>query len=368
MLNHEKNTAECEEPGGNFAALRDGVSPAVSAELGIRSEHDGFSAPQRRGPLPSNEAIQREISVVRNLRISPPLQDWIDRYEQVGERDVFLWKWCRRGVEVTTLPCVPQEYRDELGDTKVLGVMLDVLLDDVADEQGDNRYLEYLLHLVGDGPQTTFAGMTARQQDYAEFTAAVWDEIQRRIARYPRHAEFAELIQFDYQQLWNTMRYSRLLNSDPALLNMTEHDLYLPHNMHMMVSSTMDLMCSPGFDHSELGALREVVWRAQYMGRIGNLVTTWEREIGERDFTSGVFASAVSAGDVTAAELAAGDRERISRTIQSRGHEEVFLQRWETCRNELLMLQPRLQSVNVAELTAGLDRLICLHLGSRGAK
>ena len=47
------------------------------------------------------------------------------------------------------------------------------------------------------------------------------------------------------------------------------------------------------------------------MGRIGNLVTTWQREIGEDDFTSGVFARAISCGDLAVRELSSGNRTHI---------------------------------------------------------
>ncbi len=164
------------------------------------------------------------------------------------------------------------------------------------------------------------------------------------------------------------MRYSRLLNEYPEMFNLVEHDLYTPHNMHMMISATMDLMCSPQFDRTELAILREVVWRAQCMGRIGNLVTTWQREIGEDDFTSGVFARAISCGDLAVRELSSGNRTHIESVIKQQEHEEFFLRRWQTYRREILTLRTRCDSVNFTELVNGLQRLICLHLGSRGKK
>ncbi len=319
---------------------------------------------------PTLETIEREIAIVRELTLSDELLAWVERYSQVGIRNKYLWNWCWRGVEVTTLSCVPESQRAELADTKVLGVMLDVLLDDVADENGSSDFLECLL-AIPYGPQISQKALqpfTPAQRAYAELTQAVWVEIQRRVERYPRHQEFAAALQFDYRQLLNAMRYSLLLNSDPSLLNLTEHDLYLPHNMHMMISATMDVMCSTDFDHRELGALREAIWRAQYMGRIGNLVTTWEREIDEQDYTSGVFASAVSSGSLSAEKLLAPNREEIEHAIRSGQHEEFFLRRWQQCREDLLLMQPKLHSVNLGQLITGLENLICLHLGSRGDK
>ena len=317
--------------------------------------------------LPSPEAIEREIAGVMAVTLSADLEPWVARYAQVGHRNEFLWKWCRRGVEATALSCVDPRLFDPVCDTRVLGVVLDVLLDDVADNERDLGFLEHILSAL-EGHDSVPASLSARQQAYARFAIDVWHEIQNRVRSFPRHDEFSELLDFDYRQLFNVMRYSRLVNAHPEMLNLVEHDLYLPHNMHMMISSTMDLMCSPGFDRAELGILREAVWRAQCMGRIGNLTTTWQREIGEEDFTSGVFARAICCGDLTSHDLWSGNRNYLESVIQKHKHEEFFLRRWQTYRQEILSLRPRCRSANLAELVAGLQRLICLHLGSRGKK
>lgn len=317
---------------------------------------------------PSPEDIRREIGSAVGRELSPALASWADRYGAVGRRNLYLWKWCRQGVEVTTLPCVAPELRDDVGDTKVLGVMLDVLLDDVADQNGEDELLDRLLAFPFDLTPQTFAKFPPDRQRYANFTAEVWAEIDRRARSFPAYEEYAALLRYDYLQLFNTMRYSHLLNRRPALMNLVEHDLYTPHNMHMMISSTLDLMCSPSFWRQELGLLREAVWHGQCMGRIGNLCTTWERELGERDYTSGVYARALMAGDLSPDDLARGDRERIRRAIREGGHEEYFLARWQEHRHSILARRPNLKSFDLGDLVRGLERLICLHLGSRGFK
>ncbi len=318
--------------------------------------------------FPSAQDILGEIDHVMTKQLSPTLESWAARYSQVGRRNHYLWKWARRGMEVTTLPCVAPELRDHVCDTKVLGVILDVLLDDVADQNGDDELLRPLLNLPLAGGLPDLTHLPADQQAYARFTAEVWQEINARARRYPCHGRYGDLLAYDYLQLFNTMRYSHLLNRNLALLNLTEHDLYLPHNMHIMVSSTLDLMCSPDFNHDEVGRLREAVWHAQCMGRIGNLVTTWERELGEGDYTSAVYARALAQGDLTLAQLGAGDRERIRAAIHDGSHEAHFLRRWQEHRECLLDRRSRLQSFDLADYAAGFQKLICLHLGSRGYK
>jgi hypothetical protein len=318
--------------------------------------------------LPTPDAMETEIASVMEVKLNDSLQPWVEGYAKVGHRNPFLWNWCRRGVEVTMLSCVEPSLQDAVCDARVLGIMLDVLLDDIADHHKDLAFLEQLLGVLETGVRPEASAFAPHQQAYAAFTMDVWEEIQKRIKQFPRYQEFAELLRFDYRQLFNVMRYSRLLNEYPEMFNLVEHDLYTPHNMHMMISATMDLMCSPAFDRAELAILREVVWRAQCMGRIGNLVTTWQREIGENDFTSGVFARAISCGDLSVSDLSSGNRAYLETVIKRQEHEEYFLRRWQSYRREMLAMRSRTRTVNVSNLVAGLQRLICLHLGSRGKK
>ena len=318
--------------------------------------------------LPTAERVQQEITHVLNKTLSPALSHWATEYGKVGHRNMYLWKWCHQGVMVTTLSCVLPELFDHVCDTKVLGVILDVLLDDIADRKGDDELLEPLIGLTVNGPRPSFKGYPPEQRAYAEFAVAVWNEIVARAKRYPLFEQYAKVFDYDYKQLFNVMRYSHLANEHIELLNLAEHDLYTPHNMHMIISSTLDLMCSPGFDRTEWGKVRDAAWHAQCMGRIGNLTTTWERELGDADYSSGVYASALNSGDLTIEQLHAGNREQIKRAIIDGGHEVKFLKRWQEHRRYLLSRVPHIHSFDLGKLVAGLERLICLHLGSRGYK
>jgi hypothetical protein len=351
------STSTCVFPPADPAVV---LAPAAGYPATVTSFPDDGS--------PSPERIGEEISHVLNTTLSPRLEYWASRYAEVGKRNVYLWKWCRQGVEITTLPCVLPELRGEVGDTRVLGIMLDVLLDDVADRKGDERLLERLLSLSFDAPPPDFSDFPSDERAYGKLTVEVWEEIKACAAKFPRYTEYAKLLRYDYLQLFNVMRYSHLVNENLSLLNMAEHELYTPHNMHMIISSTLDLMCSPDFDGDELGALRDLVWHAQCMGRVGNLVTTWERELADGDYTSGVYAHALAGGDVTLDQLRANDREQIRAGIVRGGHERHFLDSWHEHRRHLLAKAPLIRSFDFGVVIKGLERLICLHLGSRGYK
>lgn len=314
-------------------------------------------------PLPSPDA---ERSAVMRLELSGDVQRWVAAYAEVGKRNPYLWKWARRGVDLTTLPFVRDELRADVCDSKVLSIMLCVLLDDVADEHGKSRLLDCLFEIMAERSAPDFSPLTAEERRYAELARRLTGEYEERIARYPRHEQYAELLRYDAAQFVNTLRYSHLLNRNIHLLNLAEHDLYLPHNMHMMSFATLDLMCSHDFPDQELGKLREAIWHAQCMGRIGNLLSTWRREVKQRDFTSGVFARAVMQGDLTLDQLAGADPAGIERAIDGGRHEQYFVQRWQRHRDCFQRAAARIAVVNLTGLLESHDRFLQMHLSSRG--
>ncbi len=139
---------------------------------------------------------------------------WVDGYAQVGKRNLYLWKWVRQGVEVTTLSCVRPELFDFACDTKVLGVVLDVLLDDIADRKGDPDLLEQLLSVPFDGTPARLSNVSADDRAYAAYTLGLWEEIKRRTRLLPCFAQYSTIWRYDYLQLFNGMRYSHMVNED----------------------------------------------------------------------------------------------------------------------------------------------------------
>jgi hypothetical protein len=248
----------------------------------------------------------------------------------------------------------------------MLSIVLCVLLDDVADQHGNTQFLDALLELTCWGGSRQPKGLSAEQKRHAEITRALWEEYQTRVAEYPRYKAFEPVLRFDLLQSFNTMRYSHLVNDRPYLLNMVEHDLYTPHNMMQTSFATLDLMCSPRFPLEEVGTLREAVFHAQCMGRIGNLLSTWRRELANRDFTSGVFARAMTEGDLTLAELEHGDVSELEARIRAHGHEAYFFAKWLEHRSCCQALTSRIAWLDLRAMLEAHDRFFAMYLGSQG--
>jgi transketolase C-terminal domain/subunit len=341
-----------------------GIGPIATARTGdISSTRMWLHAPSVQARDQHDEHRQ-----VLAQQFSPFIEEWVRRYSNVGTRDIYLWRWCLHGLELTTLSCVPETVRMDLCDTKLLAVMYGVMLDDIADQGGEEEYLHELEKIISGAGPRDFSRFSSRRQSYAQFTVDLWETFESRLKRSPFYGEYEELLAYDHQQILNTMSYSCLVNRRPELLNVQEHDAYLPHNMQMMSFATMDLMNSPGFDRRELGKLREVIWHAQNMGRIGNLVSTWQREIADRDFTSGVFARALREGDLTLDDLRSACPDAIDRAVRAGGHEQYFLEKWESHRGCIHTMARTIRSVDIEALLVALERLIHMELSSRGFK
>lgn len=315
-------------------------------------------------PLP---AAHRERSAVQACSLSPDVLRWMEAYSGVGRRDLYLWRWARRGAELTTLPCVAAELVADVCDTKVLSIMVCVLLDDVADAHGSGAFLELLIRLACERCSPDYSHLNAEQRQYAKLIHELSCEYERRIAAYPRFSENEELLRFDAAQFANALRYSNLVNRHVSYLNLAEHDLYLPHNMHMMSFAMLDLMCTRDFPSQEVGKLRQAAWHGQCMGRIGNLLSTWRRELASRDMTSGIFAREVSDGELSPAQIVVDDPQSIERSLRRGRHEFYFIRRWQHHRDAMEATLGKIQGVRFETLLEGHDRFFQMHLASQGS-
>lgn len=311
--------------------------------------------------------LSQIVAEIKQVQFSPYIQKWITNYESVGQRGRFLWQWCVKGIELTTLPSVAPELRQHVMETKLLGILFCTLIDDIADREQDGEMLEMAIAAASDGwAMERIQFWTGRRRAYLEMISSLWNEVWTRCKSYPRFRDFEQLLKFDNEQVMIAMRYALLSNQCPGLLNVVEHDLYQPNNMQMIFMASVDLCASPEFHLDELGTAREVFWHAQRMGRIGNMITTWEREVLDRDFTSGIFAFAVHRGILNASDLRNLPAHEIMALLEANDCEQHFINEWKHHRDRMERKLRRLQSIDMMPYLHAFEEMIKLHLGSRG--
>lgn len=319
--------------------------------------------------------IRETVGKVKHHQLPDNVSPWIDEYDRIiGERDEFLWKWLHVLFPEITLSCVDPEYARQVRDEKLVASLFVVLLDDLAEKRQDKTTFEEASKIPFEY-QSVNSGRESVDTAYLDFAVRVWNSLQKDLERGPRIAEFADLFYFELKQTINAIEYSYIVNQNLEMANTDESKRYTGHNMMLFTYANIDLIHSPRFDRDELALLRKAIGKAQRMARIGNWITTWEREIEEGDYSSGVVAYALENDIVSSDELhrlrndrLEGGPDVIVGRIKEQGVEETLLCDWEANYAEIKELESTMDSVDMSSFLDGMETVMEYHLVSRGLK
>lgn len=310
---------------------------------------------------------------VKRHELPPVLARLVDEYRTFdGARDRFTWKWVHSLAPQNTLPCVDDAYRDRVPIDKTITTLFVTLLDDLLERDHDPATFHEMAKLV-DRDQDVNPDRPEVDTAYVEFATTVWETLLDRLQEAPRYDDYEQLFRYDLKQAINAIEYSALAIERPDLATMTDLERYQSHNMVMFGYADLDLMYSPGFDDDDLDTLRSAIRPAQQMARIGNWLSTWEREVDEGDYSSGVIVYALQNDVVDLDDLRAvenGDenaRRVVVQEIREQGIEAEFLRRWNEYDVELRQIGADL-TMDITPYADGLEEVLRYHLASRGLK
>ena len=285
--------------------------------------------------FPTLEIETDPFADAQTRTLSERVQPLADAYdERIADRGRSTWRWFDAIEPEFRLSCVDDECGRRVRDAKVLATMFITVIDDVAERHGDRATLEELLAVPIDARSAdpTRDGVDG---EYVRFQRELWDALLECYEESPRAEEFAALFRFDVRQALQSVDYSALLGRYPGLAGERELRTYDVYNMMLFPFADIDVANAPGFDRRDLSAVRDVVARGQRMARIGNWIASWERELAEGDYSSGVVIRALESGVVSADELRAirteptdAVVEPIVERIRDSGIEAEFVDRW----------------------------------------
>lgn len=309
------------------------------------------------------------VRQINDVALPESVRELVEEYDRVvGDRDRFVWKWIYSLLPSFTLRSVSPAADGTVRTQKTILTILVTVADDVAERHRDVRTFESIRRVVLSSDRD---GSHRGDEAVVAFADRLWQAFEAGIGDAPRYDEFRNVLEYDLRQAFNAMDYSRLLNDDLRMANLTGSTQYGPHNMVMFPYVDVDLMHSPAFDQGEFGTVRDLVWELQKMARIGNWLTTWEREMAEGDFSAGIVVAALQHGIVTAAELeAAGPAERAAlvERIKDAGVEDWFLEAWWRRYRSVKDREFETSSVDLGAFVDGMETVMEYHLASRGQK
>lgn len=315
---------------------------------------------------------QREFeNKIRETTLPSELSELVADYNaQIGVRDEYLWKWMSQLLPSFQLPCVSAQNVDAANEQKLLLTMYITTVDDIVEYSGDKRTFEQARKVPF--PHQHVDDSDDVDAETLEFVKRIWKTLNDRLIEAPRYAEFEEIFQFDIRQALTAMEYSLLVSRYPAVANETSTNRYDSHNMVMFGYSDIDLMYSPDFELEDLSTLRSVLWKTQRLARIGNWLTTWERELHEADYSSRVVVTAIEEGIIDLNALSKGlstsEISGIQDQIKESEIEERLYEEWEQTYTELLGTVFETGSIDLNSFIRGMETVFEYHINSKGSK
>ncbi len=332
------------------------------------NEEKNKSLTRKKGEQP-----RKRIEELKDYELPNRVKKIVDSYEDLeNHRNTFIWKWTHSLVPHFTFSSVQNQHMIDVRDIKTISTLFTTLLDDLIDKNKDKKTFEEAskIPFPHQKPVLSREGVNKK---YLEFTEQVWNHIIEELRGSPRFNEFKEVFFYDIKQVINSIDYTHMISKNPEAINLNELEIYDSHNMMAYPYTMIDLFYSPEFNVNELSDLREIVWKAQKMGRIGNWVSTWEREFKEKDYESGITAYALDKNLITLIELKQLknneiDPEEVIEKLKKQSIEEHFHKEWKHQYKEINKLKNQVNSIDMDEYLKGLQKVLEYHISSKGMK
>lgn len=218
------------------------------------------------------------------------IDDIIDHYISIINirPRVLFSHFLVEGYKITALSNIDPQCAGPCLDAKIMLGMLITLLDDLADNPRyfNPELLRILYQIGGQSPSFKSSVFSEHELEIIELTEFLIMNIKKILSSLPNYQSLYKIFLFDIWQIYLSNRYSELMTAIPAVRNLTEAKFYGPYNMGMVAAGMIDLMATSSLELNELGKCREIFLLGQRLGRIGNLIATYEREQNEDDLTS----------------------------------------------------------------------------------
>ncbi len=280
-------------------------------------------------------------------------------------RRLFDWSW--EGSRLLRLSSVPPAADDELFATNVLAVLLNVMVDDLADTVGDHALTERALLLLGkDAVRSARAGFNPAYQPYLELIWQIRGVLAAKLASWPQHSIWQVDLQRFVGRLTQAMRLGaevqeKLQHGAGELPDFATYQRRAAPAIHTFVYGLLNLMWLPETAARERRAVLTVLHHGERYMVMSNWLATWVAEVEAGDFTSGVVLWAIHAGVVEHHGLPRLCPQTLRQKIEKSEFRTVFKRRMADSLARLARFA-ELQTFSVPDYIRALRQVHALHL------
>lgn len=250
-----------------------------------------------------------------NPEVLPPkLLKLIEKYPGRRQLDVFVRSY--QGAKYLVLKTVPNGKIDEVATVSTIGIIVNVFLDDWADQYARRDLIEEANAFMFKKHR-----IKSREIMYLEF---IW----RSYWEILNGAESIETVREELIRAWenlvNAMVYTIDINLGNIIPSFPLSLDRLSPNMHYTIKHLVDVAFSPNWNPENFEPLKKLSTYGERVTRIGNWIKSWEIEVSQfedktktRDISSGVIAYAVDKEIITMEQLRELPSKEVIKTIKN---------------------------------------------------
>lgn len=320
--------------------------------------------------------------------LSAVLSEFIAAYYQavpssLVPRDPRLFSWSWHASRRLRFSAVPQKTAEELYEVNVIAILLNVMLDDLADQPGswageqpgqenrcaptDDSPLAHALGIVATGGR--WRPMGGAFDGYLSLMTDLRSHLRRRLSTWPMCRPWAPDVARWVTRLTVAMRIGAHWNrhltlpqrTDGLAWTFTDFVAAMAPPIQTYFYGLLNLMLLEEDVQAQSPAILRVLLAGEQYLVMSNWLATWEVEVADRDFTSGVVFWALERQVVSRHHLRNDDPLSIVRRLRQSAFRRDFSTAMARFMDQILNQRHRVSAFDVGGYMDGLQRAHDLH-------
>ncbi|WP_372369614.1 methyltransferase domain-containing protein [Candidatus Uabimicrobium sp. HlEnr_7] len=250
------------------------------------------------------------------ITFHPTTNEFIHRYYQsLPQIDSFqarsenLFIWTYEGSRQLVLDSVPEISHEILYNTNVVAVLLNVMIDDIADMILDEKLLHGTLEILETGQDRHgILHSFPEWQMYLSLLMDIRNHLNETIKTWPQYTLWISDLVFFIRRLKTAMIGSLYFNqsfhkSKTSNWNFEKYVTEMSPPIHTFIYGIFNLMLIEELEYKEREAIVSSLYQGEQFMAMSNWLSTWEVEIEQNDYTSGVVLWALNNSILSKEEL-----------------------------------------------------------------